>query len=244
MFTSTFVSYPSSLSCSTLPSLSLTLIHTRVFCFQSTVATLTDPCCELPVSHNPEHSDTFTMAPKCHSRDDSRTFSATMYALAVKNLPQICLVAAPYPPPGWSHPPLSTSASIVPDATTPHKHLHPYLVVTRPSDVRESCSVVVWDKRRRADTGTRGGSVPQTAAGFLPRLVPRPGSNLNYRASLSSGFRKIAIPCRIVVYLLRRCFLVEAMPFDTISMEVDPSIRSSVVQERALLDHWLLCFGK
>lgn len=84
-----------------------------------------------------------------------------------------------------------------------HRHARPYLVKTRPSDVRGLCSLMIWDERRRCNVGGRVGSVFQTAAWGCLQFVLRSEVSLDQQASRLSGYCKFLISLRIVSYQLR-----------------------------------------
>lgn len=98
----------------------------------------------------------------------------------------------------------------------------------RPSDLRKSCTSVVWDKGRRFDIGSHVGLMSQTVAGGFPRLATQRGSNLGHRDFQPSAFRELTIPCRIDTHLLCRDYFDEATRSVLIPAEASPSLRNSI----------------
>lgn len=109
--------------------------------------------------------------------------------------------------------------------------------MTKPFDLRDFCSAVAWDERRRSDIKSHVGSAAQAAAGGLVHLAIRPGSNLDHRKSRSSALREVYISCRMGTYLLRRDCSIGAMFFASKRAEPDSFLRNSVRRERTWLDH-------
>lgn len=217
-------------------------IRTRVFCFYLPTATLTNLRGELPMSLNPEHSDTFQFAIRRLPRDDTMIFSTTVLVSAAEKLPSNPRVTALNPRSEPLHLPLSNTAPVTPGTTTLHTHSlpDPYLEVIRPFNLQEFCNAKVWVEQRRSGIGSLVGPIFQTKAEALAQLAPQPESNLEYRA-----LRAIenAMTCWMDTYQLRTDCFVEGTSFASAPAKKDPSLRDSVSPKRTWLDHWTYMDG-
>lgn len=145
---------------------------------------------------NPERPNAPRSGPACHLYGEVEVTLTSFPVPATGDLPSVPRVAVSYPTTELRHLPLSTATPITAGPTARHKRARhiPYLAFTRPSNVRDYCSAVAWDKRRGSDIGSHVGPMFQTAVGRLPHLATRPQSNLDHCASLPTSFGEIAIP--------------------------------------------------
>lgn len=134
---------------------------------------------------NPEHPDAPGLLSARHLCGDGKAFSSIFPVSATIYLPLVLRIANLHPMTEQKHLFLSTATFVPASTTIFHAKVRPdpYLVITRPSDVPESCNAVVWDERRRYDIGSHVGPVFHTAAGGIPHPPPRPESSPDPKAS-------------------------------------------------------------
>lgn len=138
------------------------------------------------------------------------------------------------------HLPLSTAAFATAGSTAFHMlaRLDPYLVRTIPSDVRDFCNTVVWNKRQNSNIESHVVPLFQTAARELSQLAPRPGRSLCHRAIWPHAISEVANPCRKYAHLLHRGNSIEDTRFVSIPAETDLYVQSFIGREHAKVDQW------
>lgn len=142
--TLTFLPYPSRfLSPSTSPPPFSARICTRVLGFQFPIATPIELCCGFSMPSNPRHSGYLSVGLRTSSSRWYQNLFSHHLCSTRRKLTSNFLGDSPLPALAIAASPLSTTAPAVPSTTISYKHEHSYLLMTRPSSLRESCSAVV-----------------------------------------------------------------------------------------------------
>lgn len=155
------------------------------------------------MSPSRKDTDTFLVAPPRLHCDDTRTASATISDKTAAILPRAAWATNSHLLSGSPHIPLPTTASALSGAVVSYKHAHLRSVLKRPSEIREFCIGVVWDKQQgsnmegRLGPGFRSATVGSSTA-RIPTQKP-----LDHRTFRPSIFREVSIPCGMNGYLLR-----------------------------------------
>lgn len=188
---------------------------------------------------NPEPTDAPKPGSARYPYGDVGAPSATFAIPATAGLPPTSRAATSYLATKLQHLSLPSATPVTARITTLHTRAQPdpYLTMARAFDVRDVCSAVVSDKRRRLDIGSGTGLMFYTATERLPQLAVRPRSSLYHRASRPSDFCKSTVSCRMDTYSLRRDSFIKAKRSASVSSERGPSLQLSVGRERAWLHH-------